>query len=131
MDISVDELRSTQKSSVRSNCRRRPSGCMIRDLQNGSSLVTWVEHVDVREKELKPMFESFVQSGFAFGAMRWISTLQRQAERSICSRIIDASPIAAVSEEGRRSLARMANKMVINFCNDISNSSCFYLDPGA
>ena len=84
VDVSVEELRSNPKPSVRSICRKRPSGCLIRDLQNGSSLVTWVEHVDVREKEMKPIFEPFVHSGFAFGAKRWISTLQRQAERYMC-----------------------------------------------
>ena len=50
VDVSVDELRSNPKPFVRSICRKRPSGCLIRDLQNGSSFVTWVEHVDVREK---------------------------------------------------------------------------------
>ncbi|KAK9911373.1 hypothetical protein M0R45_035289 [Rubus argutus] len=37
------------RPSTRSICRKRPSGCLIRDLQNGSSFVTWVENVDVRE----------------------------------------------------------------------------------
>ena len=92
MDVSVDELRTTPRSSVRSMCRKRPSGCLIRDMQNGSSFVTWVEHVDVREKDLKAIFEAFVGSGFAFGAKRWISTLQRQAERFICSMVSNPPP---------------------------------------
>ena len=124
VDVSVDELRSIPRPAVRSICRKRPSGCLIRDLQNGSSLVTWVENVDVREKDLGPIFIPFVVSGFAFGAKRWISTLQRQAQRFICCMVIDASPNdTIIIPEGRRSLAKMANKMVVSFCNDISNSS--------
>ena len=124
VDVSVDELRSNPKPSVRSICRKRPSGCLIRDLHNGSSLVTWVEHVDVREKEMKASFEPFVHSGFAFGAKRWISTLQRQAERYMCATGIHSSPgDSIISLEGRRGLAEMAKQMTICFFNDISNST--------
>ncbi|KAK9943301.1 hypothetical protein M0R45_008914 [Rubus argutus] len=49
VDVSVDEWRQFQRPSTRSICRKRPSGCLIRDLQNGSSFVTWVENVDVRD----------------------------------------------------------------------------------
>ena len=69
---------------------------------------------------LKP----FVESSFAFGASRWISTLQRQAERFIYSTGINISPSdAPISPEGRRSLTMTANKMVVSFCNDICNST--------
>ncbi|KAK9951050.1 hypothetical protein M0R45_006512 [Rubus argutus] len=40
VDVSVDELRQFHRPSTRSVCRKRPSGCLIRDMQNGSSLVT-------------------------------------------------------------------------------------------
>ena len=111
---------------MRSICRKCPSGCLIHDLQNGSSHVTWVEHVDVREqeKELRPIFKPFVESGFAFGAKRWLSTLQRHAERFIYSMGINIAPSdSTIAPEGRRSLAAMTNKMMVSFCNDISNST--------
>jgi homeobox-leucine zipper protein len=126
VDVFVDELRQFHRPSTRSVCRKRPSGCLIRDLQNGSSLVTWVENVDVREKEddVHVILKPFVESGFAFGASRWISTLQRQAERFIYSTGINISPSdAPISPEGRRSLTMTANKMVVSFCNDICNST--------
>ncbi|KAK9951255.1 hypothetical protein M0R45_006711 [Rubus argutus] len=85
-----------------------------RDMQNGSSMVTWVENVDIQEKdkELHPKLRPFVESGFAFGARRWISTLQQEAERFIYSTGINISPTdSAISPEGRRSLAMTAKKM--------------------
>jgi homeobox-leucine zipper protein len=93
-------------------------------LQDGSSLVTWVEHVDVHEKDLRKIFQPFVESGFAFGAKRWISTLQRQVEHFLFSMGIN-TPLSdtPITPEGRRSLVAMANKMVVSFCNDISNST--------
>ncbi|KAK9922514.1 hypothetical protein M0R45_030976 [Rubus argutus] len=116
----------TQRPSTRSICRKRPSGCLIRDLQNGSSFVTWVENVDVREqdKALHPKLTPFVESGYAFGARRWISNLQVQAERFIYSTGINTSPSdSPISLEGRRSLAITAKRMVISFCSDVCNST--------
>jgi homeobox-leucine zipper protein len=80
--------------------------------------------VDVREKELKGIFEQFVQSGYAFGAKRWISNLQRHAERLIFSMGIHTSPSdSLISPEGRRSLTALAKQMAVSFFNDISNST--------
>ncbi|KAK9942972.1 hypothetical protein M0R45_008605 [Rubus argutus] len=56
VDVSVDELRQFHRPSTRSVCRKRPSGCLIRDMQNGSSLVTWVENVDVRKKKMSACY---------------------------------------------------------------------------
>ena len=126
VDVSVDELRRFQRPSTRSICRKRPSGCLIRDMQNGSSFVTWVENVDVseKEKEFHPRLIPFVESGFAFGSRRWISILQVQAERFIYSTGINTSPSdSPISLEGRRSLAIMAKKMVVSFCSDVCNST--------
>ncbi|KAK9913644.1 hypothetical protein M0R45_037454 [Rubus argutus] len=126
VDVSVDEWRQFQRPSTRSICRKRPSGCLIRDLQNGSSFVTWVENVDVRDKTeaLHPKLTPFVESGYAFGARRWISNLQVQAERFIYSTGINTSPSdSPISPEGRRSLAITAKRMVISFCSDVCNST--------
>ncbi|KAK9912052.1 hypothetical protein M0R45_035927 [Rubus argutus] len=73
VDVSVDEWRQFQRPSTRLIFRKRPSRCLIQDMQNGSSFVTWVENVDVRDKtkELHPKLIPIVESGFAFGARRW------------------------------------------------------------
>ncbi|KAK9944008.1 hypothetical protein M0R45_009593 [Rubus argutus] len=126
VDVSVDEWRKFQRRQTRSICRKRPSGCLIRDMQNGSSMVTWVENVDIqeKEKELHAKLKPFVESGFAFGARRWISTLQQEAERFIYSTGINTSPTdSSISPEGRRCLAMKAKQMVISFCSDTCNST--------
>ncbi|KAI4372383.1 hypothetical protein MLD38_010620 [Melastoma candidum] len=61
--------------------RRRPSGCVIQDMPNGYSRVTWVEHAEIEEKPVYPLFSQLVESGAAFGAQRWLAVLQRQCER--------------------------------------------------
>lgn len=43
--------------------------------------VMWVEHAEVEDKPVHQIFDQFVSTGVAFGATRWVSTLQRQCER--------------------------------------------------
>ena len=124
VDISTNDLRTDPRPQLRSSCKKRPSGCLIRDLQNGSSYVTWVEHVDVHENFKDTTFKLFVESGFPFGAKRWISILERQAVRFLYSTGINTSPSdTMISPKGRRSLTALSNRMVVSFCSDICNST--------
>ncbi|GJN01678.1 hypothetical protein PR202_ga18959 [Eleusine coracana subsp. coracana] len=77
VDVSLDSLRP---SSVL-KCRRRPSGCLIQEMPNGYSKVTWVEHVEVDDRSVHNIYRLLVNSGLAFGAKRWVGTLDRQCER--------------------------------------------------
>lgn len=43
--------------------------------------VTWVEHVEVDDSGTHNIYRPLVNSGLAFGAKRWTSTLERQCER--------------------------------------------------
>ncbi|CAI9292596.1 unnamed protein product [Lactuca saligna] len=61
--------------------RRRPSGCLIQELPNGYSKVTWIEHVEVDNGDVHDIYKVLVNSGLAFGAKRWVATLDRQSER--------------------------------------------------
>ncbi|KAK9929084.1 hypothetical protein M0R45_026194 [Rubus argutus] len=77
-----------------------------------------------KTEALHPKLTPFVESGYAFGARRWISNLQVQAERFIYSTGINTSPSdSPISPEGRRSLAITAKRMVISFCSDVCNST--------
>ena len=62
-------------------CRRRPSGCLIQEMPNSYSKVTWVEHVEADDRAVHHIYRQLVNSGMAFGAKRWIATPQRQCER--------------------------------------------------
>ena len=43
--------------------------------------VTWVEHVEVDDREVHPLYKSLISSGQALSAERWVETLERQCER--------------------------------------------------
>ncbi|KAL6539118.1 hypothetical protein OROGR_011767 [Orobanche gracilis] len=77
VDVSLDNLRPTFVS----RSRRRPSGCLIQELPNGYSKVTWIEHVGVDDKSFHGIYKALVNSGLAFGAIRWVAILDRQCER--------------------------------------------------
>ncbi|KAF6150738.1 hypothetical protein GIB67_020821 [Kingdonia uniflora] len=124
-DVSYDLTRENQFVS---NSRRLPSGCLIQDMPNGYSKVTWVEHVEVEEKTPTHRFyRDLVNSGLAFGAERWLATLQRMCERFACSLVSETSTRdlggAIPSPEGRRSMMKLAQRMVNSFCGSISASS--------
>ncbi|GLJ23518.1 hypothetical protein SUGI_0445540 [Cryptomeria japonica] len=80
VDVSVDCLLNNPHASL-VKCRKRPSGCLLRDMPNGRSKVIWVEHAEHDNIGVHRIFRSVVNSGMAFGAQRWLATLQRQCER--------------------------------------------------
>lgn len=70
-NVSFDLSRETQFSSPHS--RLLPSGFLIQDMPNGYSKVTWVEHMEVEEKQdTNRLYRDIVNSGLAFGAERWL-----------------------------------------------------------
>lgn len=121
VDVSLDHLRG---QSMR--CRRRPSGCVIQECQNGYSKVIWIEHVEVDERETHNLYKQVVNTSLGFGARRWISTLDRQSERfqSALVNNLPAGDAGAITNiEGRKSLLRLAERMVTSFCNGVCAST--------
>ncbi|KAG5592507.1 hypothetical protein H5410_043021 [Solanum commersonii] len=101
--------------------KRRPSGCIIQDMPNGYSRVTWVEHAEVEENSVNQIFNHFVTSGVAFGAQRWLSILQRQCERLASLMARNISDLGVIpSPEARKSLMNLAQRMIKTFCMNIS-----------
>uniref|UniRef100_K4CTU6 START domain-containing protein n=1 Tax=Solanum lycopersicum TaxID=4081 RepID=K4CTU6_SOLLC len=81
VDISYDIFNDIQ-SGVPSYSWKFPSGCAIKDMGNGQSKVTWVEHVQVYEKyQVNHIFRDLLCDREAYGAKRWIVILQRMCER--------------------------------------------------
>lgn len=47
--------------------------------------VTWVEHVEIEDKtDIHGLYRDLIHRGLAFGAERWLTTLQRMCERFAC-----------------------------------------------
>lgn len=126
VDVSVDGLRDNSPAGFM-KCRRLPSGCLIQDMPNGYSKVTWVEHAEYDDRGVHRLYRSLLNSGMAFGAQRWLATLQRQCE---CLAILIATanvpardPTAIPTPNGRRSMLRLAQRMTDNFCAGVSAST--------
>ncbi|XP_052203463.1 homeobox-leucine zipper protein MERISTEM L1-like [Diospyros lotus] len=121
VDVSLDNLRP----SAISRCRRRPSGCLIQELPNGYSKVVWVEHVEVDDRAVHSIYRPLVNSGLAFGAKRWVATLDRQCERlaSAMANNIPAGDVGVITTpEGRKSMLKLAERMVMSFCSGVGAS---------
>ncbi|GMJ13403.1 homeodomain GLABROUS 2 [Hibiscus trionum] len=122
VDVSLDDIRPSP--TVR--CRRRPSGCLVQEMPNGYSKVTWVEHVEVDDRGVHNLYKNIVSSGLAFGARRWVATLDRQCERlaSLLASNIPAGDVGVITNrDGRKSMLKLAERMVISFCGGVSAST--------
>ncbi|XP_062006738.1 homeobox-leucine zipper protein HDG11-like [Rosa rugosa] len=123
VDVSYDCF----KESTTQRSWRLPSGCMIQDMPNGCSKVTWVEHVEVDDKtQTHRLYRDLVCGIVAYGAQRWIVTLQRMCERFGCSfdDVSSSSEFGAMfaMPEGRSSIMKLSHRMVKNFCGMLSMS---------
>ncbi|KAF5735049.1 homeobox-leucine zipper protein HDG5 [Tripterygium wilfordii] len=123
VDFPIDSLHGSIQSPF-PLYRRRPSGCIIQDMPNGYSRVTWVEHAEIEEKPVHQIFSQFVHSGTAFGAQRWLAVLQRQCERVASLMARNISDLGVIpSPEARKNLMRLAQRMIRTFSMNISTSS--------
>ncbi|CAA0826530.1 Homeobox-leucine zipper protein MERISTEM L1 [Striga hermonthica] len=88
--------------------------------------VTWVEHVEIDDRAVHTIYKALVNSGLAFGARRWVATLDRQCERlaSLMANNIAAGDIGVISSpEGRKSMLKLAERMVMSFCTGVGAST--------
>ncbi|XP_009587298.1 homeobox-leucine zipper protein HDG11-like [Nicotiana tomentosiformis] len=128
VDVSYDITQENLYSSTSCKVHRLPSGCLIQDMPNGYSKVTWVEHVEVEEKGIiHRLCRDLIHSGLAFGAERWVGTLQRVCEKYACL-MVNSNPTHDLggvipSPEGKRSMMKLAKRMVSNFCASINPSN--------
>ncbi|KAK4787627.1 hypothetical protein SAY86_011460 [Trapa natans] len=122
VDFPIDSFHETLPLSF-PRYRRRPSGCLVQDMPNGYSRITWVEHAEIEKKPVHSVFGRFTCSDIAFGAPRWLAVLQRQSER-IASLMAQNIPDLGVipSPEARRNLMRLAQRMIRTFCTNMSTS---------
>lgn len=124
---------------------RFPSGCLIQDMPNGYSKVnsssflplstilcfmlgspqlvelkqvTWVEHIETEEKEpIHELYRDYIHRGVAFGAERWVTTLQR-----MCERFASLSVPASSSRDlggGENMFTKHKFSLLVSFLNPI------------
>lgn len=125
VDVSIDSIRETSGGPTYLSCRRLPSGCVVQDMPNGYSKVTWVEHAEYDESIVHQLYRPLVGAGMGFGAQRWVATLQRQCE---CLAILMSSAVpsrdhTAITASGRRSMLKLAQRMTDNFCAGVCAST--------
>ncbi|GLT84529.1 hypothetical protein SLE2022_027540 [Rubroshorea leprosula] len=122
VDVSI---RETSSSPSFMNCRRLPSGCIVQDMPNGYSKVTWVEHAEYDESQVHQLYRPLLSSGMGFGAQRWVATLQRQCEclAILMSSNVSARDHSAITAGGRRSMLKLAQRMTDNFCAGVCAST--------
>ncbi|RWR87615.1 homeobox-leucine zipper protein ANTHOCYANINLESS 2 isoform X2 [Cinnamomum micranthum f. kanehirae] len=125
VDVSIDGIRENPTASTYINCRRLPSGCVVQDMPNGYSKVTWVEHAEYDESAVHQLYRRLLSSGMGFGAQRWVATLQRECQ---CLAILMSSAISgrdhtAITPGGRRSMLKLAQRMTNNFCAGVCAST--------
>ncbi|KAK4798429.1 hypothetical protein SAY86_030755 [Trapa natans] len=123
VDVSLDSL---HQGPTAPRSRRRPSGCLIQELPNGYSKVIWVELVEVDDREVHNLYRQLVDSSLAFGAKRWVSTLDRQCERlasSMANNIPAGDLCVITSPEGRKSMMKLAERMVMSFSSGVGAST--------
>ncbi|PWZ43775.1 Homeobox-leucine zipper protein ROC1 [Zea mays] len=88
--------------------------------------VTWVEHVEVDDRSVHNLYRPLVNSGLGFGATRWVGTLDRQCERlasAMASNIPNGDLGVITSIEGRKSMLKLAERMVASFCGGVTASA--------
>ncbi|KAL3618671.1 Homeobox-leucine zipper protein hdg1 [Castilleja foliolosa] len=126
VDVSIDAIRENSGGPTFPSCRRLPSGCVVQDMPNGYSKVTWVEHIEYDENIVHQLYRPLISSGMGFGSRRWIATLQRQSE---CLAILMSSTgpardhHSAITAGGRKSMLKLAQRMTNNFCSGVCASS--------
>ncbi|MCO5611651.1 hypothetical protein L7F22_065906 [Adiantum nelumboides] len=124
VDVCIDSLRVNPPPSLL-KCRKRPSGCVLEETTNGYSKITWVEHVEVDNTGVHPIYQSLVKSGIGFGAQVWVATLQRQCKRiaSLLANSNVGSKDTVPANEGRLSVLKLAERITNNFCAGVSAAS--------
>ncbi|TVU08845.1 hypothetical protein EJB05_42261 [Eragrostis curvula] len=131
VDVSVDAILrpdAAQNGAAAAGymgCRLLPSGCIVQDMNNGYSKVTWVVHAEYDEAAVHQLYRPLLRSGQALGARRWLASLQRQCEylAILCSNSLPARDHAAITPVGRRSMLKLAQRMTDNFCAGVCASA--------
>ncbi|KAL3834478.1 hypothetical protein ACJIZ3_009214 [Penstemon smallii] len=121
VDVSVDSIFDGLRGTTSTNCRRLPSGCIVQDMSNGYSKVTWIEHIEYDENVVHQIYRPLLRSGMASGAKKWVANLQKQCELyyAIVSHIPPIGDNSEIPPSGKKSLAKLAQQMTRSFSTGV------------
>ncbi|EOA14997.1 hypothetical protein CARUB_v10028346mg [Capsella rubella] len=120
VDVSYDINREDENLKSYGGSKKFPSGCIIQDIGNGCSKVTWIEHLEYEESHINSVYQ-LLGSSVALGATKWLATLQRQCE-SFTS-LLSSQDHTGLSLAGTKSILKLAQRMKLNFYSGITASS--------
>ncbi|XP_069143533.1 homeobox-leucine zipper protein ROC1-like [Solanum lycopersicum] len=115
VDVSLDHTPITR-------CWKRPSGCVIQQISNDISKVTWIEHIEAHDTLIYTFYKTFVNSSLAFGAKRWISILDRQCERLASVEATNLPQNNITHTQRRKSVLKLGERMIINYISGVSGT---------
>lgn len=85
-----------------------------------------MEHIECEKSTIHTMYRSIVKSGLAFGARRWLATLQTQCQRLVflmATNVPMKESMGVGTMAGRKSVMKLAQRMSKSFCHAIGASS--------
>ncbi|XP_076913394.1 homeobox-leucine zipper protein HDG1-like [Bidens hawaiensis] len=109
VDLSIDDEMGGNLT------RRCPSGCILEDMSNGFTKVTWIEHTEYPDRLIHDKYVQLIRSGVAFGAQRWINALLRHCACLRALTLDNNNVFVSV----RRCLKGLAQRMTRRFCDAI------------
>ncbi|XP_051142523.1 homeobox-leucine zipper protein HDG1-like isoform X2 [Andrographis paniculata] len=121
VDVSVDALFAGMRGNTAVTCRRLPSGCVVQDMSNGGSKVTWIEHTEYDENIIHSLYRPIVRYGMAFGAEKWLTNLQRQCEFFALTMASNADQ-SGLPPNGKASFMKLAQRMIRSFCTGVCST---------
>jgi len=120
VDVSLDNL---QNPSLVIRCRKKPSGCLLQNMPDSYSKVTWVEHVEADDRVVHHIYHHLVNFGMDFSTKLWVTTLQMQCEHmvSVLANSILTRDLGVIPRpEGRKNTLKFVERMVTSFCIGVS-----------
>ncbi|CAA0819918.1 Homeobox-leucine zipper protein HDG2, partial [Striga hermonthica] len=120
-DVSLDQLLQPPIPFV--SCRRRPSGCLVQQMPNEHSKVTWVEHVEVKERSGESIYKPLITAGLAYGAKRWVAILDAHSQRAAKAAEIPPPHLNCLELGSRKGMLIIAERMVTRFCRGVNASN--------
>ncbi|XP_075523628.1 homeobox-leucine zipper protein HDG11-like isoform X1 [Primulina tabacum] len=129
VDVSYDLPQEESRFTSSCKAHKLPSGCLIQEMPNGYSKVYWMEHWEIEDKvPVHGLYRDLIQRGVVFEAERWLSALQRISERFACLMVTGSSTTDLGGggdgrAEGKRSIMKLAQRMMKSFCSSFNPSN--------